>query len=179
MITDPRAKQPALTTRPVNGPSNATKEPCGRRADGRGEPLGHAGQTRGPLQRHPSALSRLRDHDFLGQVAGSAGGADHRNQGQQKRKGQQVQGVEQGDGGGSGCAGEVRGPGNLPWANSVHQRPGERLDHHVGSHLEEGDQPGLGGAAGRDQYEPGERDRRYPGTGQRHGHGRQHPTQRS
>lgn len=178
MITDPSAKQPALTTSPVRGPEQRHQGAAGRRADGGGEPLGHAGKTGGPLQLHPAVLGRLRDHDSLGQVAGASHRADQRDQGQQERKGQQLQGMEQRNRGGSGCAGQIRGPGNGPRADPVHQRPGERFDHHVGGHLAEGHQSGLGGTAGRDKNEPGQCHGRDPSTGQRYGHGRQHPAQR-
>lgn len=151
---------------------------AGRQADGRSEPLDHTSQTGGPLQRYPAALSRLRDHDLLGQVAGAPGRADQRDQNQKKGKGEQVQGVEQGHRSGGGRAGQIGGPGNGPRADPVHQRSGERLDHHVGSHLAEGDQSRLGGAAGRDEDEPGQCHNGNPSAGQRHSHGRQHPAQR-
>ncbi|GAA3660538.1 hypothetical protein GCM10022420_043000 [Streptomyces iranensis] len=83
-----------------------------RQADSRGEPLDHTGQTGGPLQRHPAALGRLWDHHLLGQVAGSPCRADQCDQNQQKGKGEQVQGVEQGNRGGGGRAGQIGGPGN-------------------------------------------------------------------
>ena len=145
-----------MTTRPVRGPSSATREPP---AAG---PMVEASRSvtpdrpAGPFQRHPAALGRLRDHDLLGEIAGAAGRADQRDQDQQERKGQQVRAWKHGNRGGRSRAGQIGGPGNGPWADPVHEWPSERLDHHVRGHLAEGDQSGLGRAAGRDEHEPGQ-----------------------
>ena len=138
------------------------------RRDGRrhqtGTALDRTIESGDPFQRCSDRLRHQRNRGVLGVVAGAPGSTTDRHHDQQHGQREPAEQVSDRDHADRDHAGQVRDDAHPTLAETIDDRSRQGLDDHVGGELAGRDQTGLGRRPGSDQDEPGDRDRRDPGT---------------